>query len=196
MTSKSKIWLLGAMLGISAGLAQAGSDTDTVKLFKDSSQSANYFHKSYGYAVFPTIGKGGVGIGAAHGSGHVYAQGKRVGNVTMNQLSIGMQLGGKAFSEIIFFKDKTALEDFTSGHFEFNAEASATAITASANVSVGTTGAEGGGSLSKNDAATAGEFTHGMAVFTIAKGGLMYTATLGGQKFSYTAGGSDDYASN
>jgi lipid-binding SYLF domain-containing protein len=196
MSSKSNIWLVGAALVIAAGLAQAGPDSETTKLFKDSSQSSNYFHKSYGYAVFPTIGKGGIGIGAAHGSGHVYAQGKRIGNVTLNQLSVGFQLGGKAFSEIIFFKDKAALDDFTSGHFEFSADAAATAITASANVSVGTTGADAGTSLSKNDAATAGEYTHGMAVFTIAKGGLMYNATVGGQKFSYTSGGSDDYASN
>lgn len=196
MSYKSRIWLLGAVLGLAAGLAQAGTDHDTIKLFKDSSQSADYFHKSYGYAVFPTIGKGGIGVGAAHGSGHVYEQGKLIGSVTLNQLSVGAQLGGKAFSEIIFFKDKSALDDFTSGHFEFSADAAATAITASANVGVGTTGAEAGTSLDKHDAATAGEFTHGMAVFTIAKGGLMYNATVGGQKFSYTAGASEDYAKN
>ena len=113
MLAKSHIWLLGVTFTIAAGLAQAVSDSESVKLFRDSHQSADYFHKSYGYAVFPTIGKGGVGIGAAHGSGHVYAQGKRIGRVTMNQLSVGFQLGGKAFSEIIFFKDKAALEDFT-----------------------------------------------------------------------------------
>jgi len=188
MPSKLKILVIGATLCISAGLAQATSDSDSAKLFRDSSQSSDYFQKSYGYAVFPTIGKGGIGIGAAHGSGHVYEQGKRVGRVTMNQLSVGFQLGGKAFSEIIFFKDKAALEDFTSGHFEFSADIGAIAITASANASVGTTGADAGGSLSKTDAATAGEFTNGLAVFTIAKGGLMYNATLAGQKFSYNAG--------
>jgi len=188
MSSKLKILLIGATFAITAGLAQAVPDSDSVKLFRDSNQSSEYFHNSYGYAVFPTIGKGGIGIGAAHGSGHVYEQGKRIGRVTMNQLSVGFQLGGKAFSEIIFFKDKAAMGDFTSGHFEFSADAGATAITASAQVSVGTTGADAGGSLSKNDAATAGEYTHGLAVFTIAKGGLMYNATLAGQKFSYTAG--------
>jgi lipid-binding SYLF domain-containing protein len=188
MNSKHKVWLLGATLGIAAGFAQATTDGDSVKLFKDSNQSSDYFQRSYGYAVFPTIGKGGIGIGAAHGSGHVYEQGKNVGKVTMNQLSVGFQLGGKAFSEIIFFKDKAALDEFTSGHFEFSAGAGATALTASANVSVGTTGADAGGSLSKTNAATAGEFHDGMAVFTIAKGGLMYDATLAGQKFSYNAG--------
>jgi lipid-binding SYLF domain-containing protein len=190
MSSKLNILLLGATLTIAAGLAQAASDSETVKLFRDSNQSTEYFHKSYGYAVFPTIGKGGIGVGAAHGSGHVYEQGKRIGEVTMNQLSIGLQLGGKAYSEIIFFKDKAALDEFTSGNFEFSADAGAIAITTSANVSVGTTGANAGGSLSKHDAAAASEFHHGMAVFTIAKGGLMYNATVAGQKFSYSAGSS------
>ena len=188
MTSKPGMWLLSATLALTAGLAQAQSDSDTVKLFRNANQSSGYFHQSYGYAVFPTIGKGGIGVGAAHGSGHVYEQGKRIGRVTMNQLSVGLQLGGKAFSEIIFFKDKAALDEFTSGNFEFSADAGAIAITASANVSVGTAGANAGGSLSKTDAATASEFHDGMAVFTIAKGGLMYNATVAGQKFSYTAG--------
>ena len=187
MKSKLNVWLLGAALGVVAGIAQAVPDNDTVKLFQDSTQSSDYFQKSYGYAIFPTIGKGGVGIGAAHGSGHVYEQGKRIGRVTMNQLSVGLQLGGKAFSEIIFFKDKASLDEFTEGNFEFSGDIGAVAITASADASVGTSGATAGGSISKNDAATAGEYSHGMAVFTIAKGGLMYNATVAGQKFSYTA---------
>ena len=188
MPSTPKTWLLGATFALTAGLAQALPDSDSVKLFRESNQSSEYFQKSYGYAVFPTIGKGGIGIGAAHGSGHVYEQGNRIGRVTVNQLSVGLQLGGKAFSEIIFFRDKDALDDFTSGHFEFSADAGAIAITASANVSVGTTGADAGSSLSKTNAATAGEYTNGLAVFTIAKGGLMYNASLAGQKFSYTSG--------
>ena len=187
MNSKLKVWLLGATLGIAAGIAQAVPDSDTLKLFQDSSQSSDYFQNSYGYAVFPTIGKGGIGVGAAHGSGHVYKHGKRVGRVTMNQLSVGLQLGGKAFSEIIFFKDKASLDEFTEGNFEFSGDVGAVAITASADASVGTTGASAGGSVSKTDAATAGKYSHGMAVFTIAKGGLMYNATVAGQKFSYTA---------
>lgn len=178
-----------AMLPIA--VAVAGPDADTAKLFRNSDQSSDFFSRSYGYAVFPTIGKGGLGIGAAHGSGHVYAHGERIGRVTMNQVSIGFQAGGEAYSEIVFFKDKDALDEFTSGNFEFSADAGAIAITASANVSVGTTGADAGASLGKRDAATAGEFNHGMAVFTIAKGGLMYNATVGGQKFSYHAGKSE-----
>ena len=165
----------------------ASRDTDTEKLFQDSNQSAEFFHSAYGYAVFPTIGKGGLGIGAAHGTGRVYAHGRRIGHVTMNQLSIGWQLGGEAYSEIIFFRDRQAMDDFTSGNFEFSADVGAIAITASADASAGTDRSERRASVGKQDAATASGYNHGMAVFTIAKGGLMYNATIAGQKFSYTS---------
>jgi lipid-binding SYLF domain-containing protein len=185
MNKIQRMWVLVAMLAVPFGVANASREGDTANLFRNSNQSAEFFQKSYGYAVFPTIGKGGLGIGAAHGSGHVYAHGMPIGHVTMNQVSVGFQAGGEAYSEIIFFKDKQALDDFTSGNFEFSADAGAIAITASADVSVGTTGANAGASVEKKDAATAGEFKHGMVVFTIAKGGLMYNATVAGQKFSY-----------
>jgi lipid-binding SYLF domain-containing protein len=175
------------LLPLLPAVAAAATDADTLQLFRNANQSERYFAHSYGYAVLPTVGKGGIGVGAAHGSGHVYERGTRIGRVTMNQLSIGFQLGGKAYSEIIFFKDKAALDEFTSGQFEFSADAGATAITAAADVSVGTTGANADASLTKHDASTAGEYTHGMAVFTIAKGGLMYNATLAGQKFTFHA---------
>ncbi len=185
MNTKLNVWMLVTALGLTAGVANASRDSDTAKLFRDSNQSGDFFNKSYGYAVFPTIGKGGLGIGAAHGTGHLYAHGKRLGRVTMNQLSVGFQAGGEAYSEIIFFKDKASLDEFTSGNFEFSADVGAIAITASADASVGTTGADAGASVGKRDAATAGEYNKGLAVFTIAKGGLMYNATVAGQKFSY-----------
>ena len=184
------IWRLSLALIVlvgAIGVAHADADSDTVKLFKDAGQSAAFFSKSYGYAVFPTIGKGGLGVGAARGSGHVYAQGKLLGDTTMTQLSIGLQAGGTAYSQIIFFEDKRALDEFTSGNFEFSAGVSAIAITSGASASSGTTGAGASASGGKKDATTAGQFYKGMAVFTIAKGGLMYEATLAGQKFSYTA---------
>jgi uncharacterized membrane protein len=90
------------------------------------------FDNSYGYAVFPTIGKGGLGVGAAHGKGRVYAQGKYVGDTSMTQVSFGLQAGGQAYSQIIFFEDKRAFDEFTSGNFEFGAGVSAVAITAGA----------------------------------------------------------------
>lgn len=178
--------VVAAMIGGSVGLANAGHDSDTAGLFHKSNQSSDFFAKSYGYAIFPTIIKGGVGIGAAHGTGHVYAQGHRLGHVTMTQVSVGAQLGGEGYSEIIFFRDKRALDDFTSGNFEFSADAGAIAITAAADVSVGTTGVDTSASGNKQKANTGSEFNHGVAVFTIAKGGLMYNVTVAGQKFSYT----------
>jgi lipid-binding SYLF domain-containing protein len=172
-------------LAIVAGPVLADEYDDTVKLFKDAGQSAAFFKDSYGYAVFPSIGKGGLGVGAAHGSGHVYEQGKYVGDTTMNQVSIGFQAGGQAYSQIIFFKDKRAIDEFKSGNFEFDAGVSAVAITASAGGSVGTTGSEGNVSGGKKDAKTAGAYHKGMAVFTIVKGGAMYEAALAGQKYKY-----------
>lgn len=177
--------LLIVAFGFSIGIAYADNNSDAVSLFKHADQSAQYFQKSYGYAIFPTIGKGGLGIGAAHGTGDVYARGKHIGRVTMNQISVGFQAGGEAYSEIIFFEDKDALREFTSGNFEFSGDIGAIAITTSASASAGTSGVGASASTNKKDAATAGGFTNGVAVFTIAKGGLMYNATVAGQKFSY-----------
>lgn len=177
--------LLMAAIGLPLNVAYADQNSDTVALFKQADQSAEFFGKSYGYALFPTIGKAGIGIGAAHGTGDVYAQGKRIGQVTMNQISIGFQLGGETYSEIIFFENKNALREFTSGNFEFSGDIGAIAITASASASAGTSGARASASTDKEDASNAGGFTNGVAVFTIAKGGLMYNATVAGQKFTY-----------
>ena len=108
----------------------------------------------------------------------------------MSQVSAGFQAGGKAYSQIIFFEDKRALDEFESGSFEFAAGVSAVAVTAGASASAGTTGATSGASGGKKDAnTTSGGFQKGMAVFIIAKGGLMYTATVAGQKFTYTPRG-------
>ncbi|MGV6825889.1 MAG: YSC84-related protein [bacterium] len=160
---------------------------DTIKVFKNAGESGNYFASAYGYAVFPTIGKGGIGVGGAHGTGRVYAGGKYTGDTSMTQLTIGFQLGGQAFSQMIFFQDKRAFDEFTSGNFEFGAQASAVAITAGASAAATTTGSAAGVSGGKNDASTSGVYYKGMATFTVAKGGLMYEASIGGQKFTYTA---------
>jgi lipid-binding SYLF domain-containing protein len=140
--------------------------------------------------VFPTIGKGGLGIGGAHGKGGVYQQGRLVGRVTMNQLSVGFQAGGQAFSQIIFFENQATFAEFTSGNFEFGADVGAVAITAAANAGASTEGgASAGASGGKKDAVTTGGYHKGVAVFTIAKGGLMYQAVVAGQKFDYKPGG-------
>ena len=185
MNIRQKLGLIVLSGVMVVGLAEAGTDRDTVALFRDAGQSSAYFGRSYGYAVFPTIGKAGLGIGGALGTGNVYEHGRLIGNTTMTQLSVGFQAGGEAYSEIIFFEDKRSLDEFTRGNFEFSADVGAIAITAAASASAGTEGAQAGASAGKHDAATVGSYQHGVAVFTIAKGGLMYQAAVAGQKFSY-----------
>ena len=133
--------------------------------FKKISALKPYFKKAAGYAVFPNIGKAGIGIGGARGKGEVFQKDIVIGSTAVTQLSIGFQLGGQAFSQIIFFKDKKDLERFTQGNFEFGASASAALITEGANASA--------------------DYSDGVAVLTFSKGGLMYEASIGGQKFSF-----------
>ena len=178
--------VLLALAAFPAARALAATDAETIKVFKDAGESGQFFDKCYGYAVFANVGKGGIGVGAAHGTGRVYEKGKVVGDVKMNQVSIGAQLGGQSYSEIVFFEDKRAFDEFTSGSFEFGAEVSAVAITAGAGAKTGSSGSSAGASGGKHDAATAGGYHKGIAVFTVAKGGLMYEATVSGQKFKYT----------
>jgi lipid-binding SYLF domain-containing protein len=180
---------LGIVLCLSVTAAQANSYSDTVALFKNAGQSASFFKSCYGYAVFPTVGKAGFVVGAAHGSGRVYEHGKYVGDSSVTQLSVGLQAGGQAYSQIIFFEDQRAFEEFTAGNFEFGADVGAVAITAAADASLGTTGVNAGASGGKKDATTAGTYHKGLAVFTIVKGGAMYQATVAGQKFDYTPKG-------
>jgi lipid-binding SYLF domain-containing protein len=131
-------------------------------------------------------------VGAAVGKGRVYVHRRLVGDSTMTQISAGFQAGGKAYSQIIFFEDKRALDEFESGSFEFAAGASVTAITASAGASAGTSGASANASGTVDNATTAAPgYVKGMAVFSIAKGGLMYAATLAGQRYSYKPRGTD-----
>jgi lipid-binding SYLF domain-containing protein len=175
-----------ATLAISQAHADEADYTKALEVFKAAGESSHYFDKSYGYALFPTVGKAGIGVGGARGKGRVYEQGRHLGDTTLTQLSIGLQLGGQAYSQIIFFEDKRALDEFTGGNFEFGAQASATAITASVSGTASTTGSSAGASGGQRDATTVAQsFYKGMAVFTVAKGGLMYEASIGGQKFSY-----------
>jgi len=181
--------LLGATLVLCSTAIWADSYTDTVNLFKNAGRSAGFFNNSYGYAVFPTIGKGGFVVGGAHGNGRVYEHGKYVGDTSMTQLSVGLQAGGQAYSQIVFFEDQRSFADFTKGDFEFGADANAVAITAAAGASASTAGASTGASGGMKDATTAGRYYKGMAVFTIVKGGAMFQATVAGQKFKYTPRG-------
>jgi lipid-binding SYLF domain-containing protein len=149
--------------------AQSESDVaETIAKFKEGDPGMQgWFAQAYGYAVFPSVGKGGIGIGGARGKGLVYEQGVVIGKVTLTQVTVGFQFGGQAFSEVIFFKDKKALDRFTEGNFEFEAGVSAVALTAGASRDIA--------------------YSNGVAIVTATKGGLMYEASVGGQKFDYEA---------
>jgi len=185
MKSRMLVLAMVAAVGLAAGIARADSYSDTIALFKNAHESASFFQKSYGYAVFPTVGKAGLGLGGALGKGRVYAHGRLIGDVTMSQVSVGFQAGGQSFSQLIFFENKADLEKFTNGNFEFGANVGVIAITASASGSAGTSGTTASASGDKGNAANAGVYHDGMVVFIIAKGGLMYEAAVSGQKFSY-----------
>ena len=162
--------------------SDAEADQAALKVLLASDVVSKFHNSAYGYAIFPTIGKGGIGIGGAHGTGRVYRDGKKTGDVSMTQLTIGFQLGGQVYRQVIYFEDKRALDDFTSGNFEFGAQAEAIAITSSAGASAGSEGV----SASANATQAEAEYHKGMIIFTMGKGGLMYQATLGGQKYNYT----------
>ena len=186
MLARLSTLLLAVLLALPFTRAFADDYSDTIKVFRDAGESAKFFRDSYGYAVFPTIGKGGFVIGAAHGSGRVYRKGAYVGDASMTQVTVGAQLGGQAYSQIIFFQHKAAFDEFTSGNFEFGAQARAVAITAGASVGTGTTGTSASASGTYDKSTTVGGvYENGMVTFTVAKGGLMYEATVGGQKLSF-----------
>ncbi len=172
-------------LCLSVGQAHADAYEEALSTFKASPQVQSFFNNSYGYALFPTVGKGAVGIGGAHGKGKVYRAGNVLGESKMTQLSIGFQLGGQAYSQIIFFEDKRALDAFTKGNFEFSAQATAIAITANASAQTGTTGNTATASGNQKADQAVAQYSNGMVVFTVAKGGLMYEASVAGQKFSF-----------
>src|SRR5262245_14506541 len=182
-TVSSTVLFFALLLPFTAAWADKYHSTITV--FQNAGESGQFFKKSYGYAVFPSIGKAGFVVGGAHGDGRVYVADKWVGNTSVTQVTAGLQLGGQVYSQIIFFEDKRAFDEFTSGNFEFGAEASAVAITAAASAGTSTEGSSATASGGRNDAATAGAYYKGMAVFTVAKGGLMYAATIGGQKYGH-----------
>jgi lipid-binding SYLF domain-containing protein len=173
------------------GVAQATTFQEATAIFRGAGASAGFFSKSYAYAVFPSVGSGALAVGGAYGKGRVYVHGRYVGDTKLGQLSIGFQAGGKAYSEIIFFEDKRALDEFESGSFAFGADASVVAVTAGANADAATNGSSAGASAGDRDATTHGVYHNGMAVFTVAKGGLMYSAAIAGQKFSYEPRGAE-----
>jgi len=125
--------------------------------------AAEHFANAPGYVIIPTVGKGGIGIGGARGTGLLFEGGSPTAVVTLTQLTIGLQWGGQAYSEFVFFKDQLALDDFKRGNFELGAQASAVAWTAGVSADL--------------------DYNGGVAIVTQDKGGLMYEASVGGQKF-------------
>jgi lipid-binding SYLF domain-containing protein len=156
-------------------MAQDDNDKDLLndaakakeEFIKSDALMQNLFDKSPGYVIFPNVGKGAIGVGGAAGNGILYEQGKAVGKAKMKQVTVGFQLGGQAYQEVIFFENKTALDKFREGNFELSAQASAVAVKKGASADV--------------------EFKNGIMIFTQQKGGLMYEASVGGQKFGYNA---------
>ena len=178
------VCLIVATAGFS--LAHADEYANTVEVFKKSPVVQPFFDTAYGYAVFPTVGKAGFGVGGAYGTGQVVAQGKVTGTAKLVKVTVGFQAGAQAFSQMIFFQDKRAYDEFTSGSFELDAAASAVAVTAGVQAKAGTAGATAGASAGPATGVQAETNYHkGMAVFVHAKGGLMYEAAVGGQKFTF-----------
>ena len=143
----------------------ADSKTAKAEFLSADALMKGIFDTAYGYVIFPNVGKGGIGVGGAAGNGVVYEQGTIVGMAKMSQVSVGFQAGGQAYREIIFFESKKELDRFKKSQLEFSAEVSAVAVTAGASAKA--------------------KYTKGVMVFTMEKGGLMYEASVGGQKFKF-----------
>jgi len=171
MSVVSTFALLVAIIGCSADTpaekqSLAAKTQATIARFKQTDPSmGTFFESAYGYAVFPTVAKGGLVVGGAHGNGEVFKGGKKVGLVELSQGTVGAQIGGQGYSEVIFFEDEAAFLDFTDGQYALSAQASAVAAKAGASADA--------------------DYANGVAVFTMAKGGLMAEASVGGQKFTY-----------
>ena len=152
----------------SAGAAEVSKEVkEAIEIFQKADTGLKkQFKEAQGYAVFPSVSKGAVGVGGAHGKGQVFQKGKLIGEASLSQVTVGLQLGGQVYSELIFFETKEALESFKGSKLAMSAQVSAVAA------------AEG--------AAQNAKYQQGVAVFTIAKGGLMYEASVGGQKFKFT----------
>lgn len=158
----------GSVLGQSRAKAnKIVKDSQTAKkeFLKADFEMKKYFANAYAYVIFPNVGKGGIGIGGAAGNGAVYDKGKCIGIAKLSQVSIGFQFGGQAYREIIFFKGKKQLDNFKNNKIKFSAQVSAVACTEGASANA--------------------KYVDGVMVFTMQKGGLMYEASVGGQKFRF-----------
>jgi len=178
--------LIATLFWMPVSSASEKAYADALADFRATPEVAEMMDDSHAYAIFPTVGKGGIGIGGAYGQGRVYRAGEHIADTSVTKVSFGLQLGGQAFSELILFRNPDALEEFSSGKFAFGAEASAVALTAGARAGANSMGSSASASDSKPGGSAAGGWNGSMAVFVLAKGGLMYEASVGGQGFSYT----------
>jgi len=171
------VGLIGLM-ALSACVTARASEKDDAKMEAEAAEAltraktgnptlANVLNAAAGYAVFPKVAKGGMGIGAAHGKGVLYVGGNVVGYCSLSQTTVGLQLGGKSYTEIIAFENAAAVDGFKAGNFHLDAQATAVAV--------------------KAGTAVDAKYTNGVAVYTLDQGGLMFEASVGGQKFSYRA---------
>ncbi len=185
----SRKWILVLLLlgASSPGFAQQIEDfSDAIEMFRQVPEVGPYFDTAYGFAVWNSIARGGLGIGAATGRGQVYVNGQVTGFSRLLDVSFGLQAGGQAYRQIIFFEDRLAYDEFTLGNFEFDASASAVAVTASAQTSSGTQGSQATVAASGAGRALAsGGYQNGVRVFTMAIGGLMAQVTIAGQKYNF-----------
>ena len=141
---------------VDTALARARAQDPTLQAFLD---------KAHGYAIFPSIGKGAVGVGGAYGKGEVFERGRKIGYCDLSQATIGFQLGGQAYTEIIAFESKATLENFKNGALRFAGQATAVAL--------------------KAGAGSNAQYTDGVRVLTVGEQGLMLEAAIGGQTFSF-----------
>ncbi len=160
--------LAGAVAATAADPDRLSSDVgDTVQMFRTSNpRLQRLFDTAYGYAVFPSVGKGAIGIGGAEGRGEVFEKGALIGTAKLTQATVGAQLGAQSYSEVIFFESPKALDDFRDGKTALSADLS------------GTIAADGAGAEAK--------YQHGVLVDTMQRSGLMFEASIGGQHFSFT----------
>jgi lipid-binding SYLF domain-containing protein len=187
-STKFLIIVLAALLALFFTVpAFSDSYTSTISVFKRAEAVQPFFDSCYGYAVFPIVGKAGIFVGGAYGQGRVYQNDLITGTATITKITLGFQLGGQAFSEIIFFQDKRAYDEFTDGSYEFDASVSAVVVTAGAQAKAGSDGGSAGASAGPATGIQANTgYYKGMAVFIHAKVGLMYEAAIGGQIFDVT----------
>ena len=165
---------------------RADQYSDATDLFRSTEMAVPFFDSGYGYAIFPTVGKGGFILAGGFGKGRVFVGGDPVGDTTLTQASIGFQIGGQAYTQIIFFEDERAFREFSQGGFEFAGNVNATVIKANAHAIASTAGSTAGASGGTDDVENVSPgYYKGMAVFIISTGGLMFEASISGQRFSY-----------